>query len=94
MKKLLILSLMFGLSTPAMAEIVTVGVNGLVCDFCAQGITKKFSALPEVNKVDVDLEKKTVTLDIKNGKSLTDETITKNLQDSGFTVTNIQHGKS
>jgi copper chaperone CopZ len=68
---------------------ITATVNGMVCGFCAQGITKKLNAEPAVSKVDVSLEKKVVMIDLKEGKSLDDQTIEKILKDSGYNVEKI-----
>jgi len=37
-------------------------VNGMSCGHCKNAITKAVSALPGVSSVDVDLDKKTVTV--------------------------------
>jgi len=65
-------------------------VNGMVCGFCAQGITKKFSAEESVAKIDVSLEKKVVTIGLKDGKSIDDKQIEKLLKESGYTVEKIE----
>ena len=41
---------------------IKVGVKGMVCAFCAQGIEKNFLKQPEVSKVEVSLENKFVKL--------------------------------
>ena len=38
MRKLLIAAILAVLAAPAMAETIHVGVDGLVCAFCAKGI--------------------------------------------------------
>lgn len=63
---------------------VVVGVKGMVCAFCAQGIEKKFKAQKEVEKVEVSLEKKTVTLTFKPGQSLSRKKIAEIIADSGY----------
>jgi len=68
---------------------ITATVNGMVCAFCAQGITKKLSAEPAVDKVDVSLEKKTVKIELKDGKDIDDKALTKILTDSGYNVEKI-----
>jgi copper chaperone CopZ len=68
---------------------ITATVNGMVCGFCAQGITKKLSSEAAVEKVDVSLEKKTVKIDLKYGQNLDDKTIEKILKDSGYNVEKI-----
>ncbi len=65
-------------------EEIKVGVNGMVCAFCAQGIEKKFMAQPEVDKVHVSLENKFVHLTFKDGKRLSDEKIAALLKESGY----------
>jgi copper chaperone CopZ len=68
---------------------VTVKVDGLVCDFCAQSVKKLFSDRPEIEKVGVDLGAHEVTLDFKVGATLPDEDISKMIVDSGYTVSEI-----
>lgn len=92
MKKILFgLAVVLAISSPAFAagkEIIAT-VNGMVCGFCAQGITKKFKAESAVAKVDVSLEKKLVTIDLKDGKDLDNKTVEKILKDSGYNVEKI-----
>ena len=68
---------------------IAVGVNGMVCGFCAQGISKKFQKEAAVEKVKVSLESKLVTLQLKDGQDITDSTITSLLKDSGYSVSKI-----
>lgn len=65
-------------------EEIKVGVKGMVCAFCAQGIEKKFSSQPEVDKVEVSLANKFVKLKFKDGKTLSKEKIAELLKDSGY----------
>lgn len=65
-------------------EELKVGVKGMVCAFCAQGIEKKFKAQPEVEKIEVSLENKFVKLNFKDGKRLPKEKITEILKDAGY----------
>jgi mercuric ion binding protein len=68
---------------------IKIGVSGMVCSFCAQGITKKFNAEPAVASVDVKLGEKAVNLKIKDGQTLSDQRITEILTDSGYKVEKI-----
>lgn len=61
-----------------------VGVKGMVCAFCAQGIEKKFMSQKEVSKVEVSLEKKYVKLTFKDGQSLSKDKISELLKDAGY----------
>jgi periplasmic mercuric ion binding protein len=63
---------------------ITVGVKGMVCAFCAQGIEKSFMAQKEVAKVAVSLENKTVKITFKEGQTLSREKITELLKDAGY----------
>ena len=77
----------------AEAKPVTVQVKGMVCGFCAQGIEKKFKALPEIAKVSVSLETKMVSLDTKEGKDIADDQIKKIVTESGYAVVKIERAK-
>lgn len=78
-------------SVLAEAAQITVGVQGMVCSFCAQGIEKKFKADPAVATVKVDLKKKVVLLTTREGQTLDEATIRKNIMDSGFNVTSVEY---
>ncbi len=71
---------------PLLAKDVEVGVKGMVCSFCARGIEKKFSAEPAVEKVRVDLKNKIVSLNLKPGQDLDEETIRDIIRQSGLAV--------
>lgn len=78
--------LLFSMPTLALAEEIKVGVKGMVCAFCAQGIKKKFTALPEVASVDVSLEKKVLTIQTKDSQTLSREKIAQTLKDAGYEI--------
>lgn len=86
MKILVFLITVFLSQTSLASETQTVGVKGMVCSFCAQGITKKFKEQPEVASVEVSLEKKYVKLTYKDGQKLSDEKISNLLKESGYEV--------
>lgn len=68
---------------PAANEI-KVGVKGMVCAFCAQGIEKNFKAQKEVAKIEVSLENKFVKLTFKEGQTLSKEKISELLKEAGY----------
>lgn len=73
------------LALPAMAgQELKVGVKGMVCAFCAQGIEKKFRAQAEVSDIEVSLENKFVKLKFKDGMSLSETKIAELLKDAGY----------
>ncbi len=94
MKKLLMLSTaIMIISGSAYAETIKASVNGLVCSFCATGIEKTFKKRPEVNSVHVDLNSKLVTVETNPDKKLDDATVTKLIEDAGYSVTKISREK-
>lgn len=86
MKKLLVALML--LSTTVFAKPLTgevhVQVKGMVCAFCAQGLTKSFKKLSEVESVKVSLEGKFVHLVLKKDKSLEDTQILQTITDAGY----------
>ena len=84
-KGIVLLILGLGLQVMAMSPSeLTVGVKGMVCAFCAQGIEKKFKAQDEVQSIEVSLEKKFVKIKFKEGQSLSREKIAELLKDAGY----------
>ena len=88
MKKYMMIIALLLMPLAASAEIVTIGVNGLVCSFCATAIEKTF-AQKGFDKVNVNLDEKFVTLDVPEGKAMTDKEITAAINDAGYEVTDI-----
>jgi copper chaperone CopZ len=74
----------------AEAEQIKIEVKGMVCSFCAQGIKKTFMRKDGVEKVDVDLDKKIVTITTKQGASLRDGDVTDSIVDAGYEVIKIE----
>ncbi len=76
-------------TAPQTEKIIHVGVNGMVCDFCAQTLKKTFGKQPGVKQVDISLEDKLVTLHTAPNSSLSDAEITKLISHAGYAVTTI-----
>lgn len=92
-KKLILTGLIFlmlPLAALAADKSIHITVNGMVCAFCAQGITKKFSSEPGVERVDVSLGKKSVDLTLKSGQDLSDDAIRRVLTDAGYAIEKIE----
>lgn len=81
-------------TTQQKGEVIHIGVNGMVCDFCAQSLKKVFLKQDAVRDIDVSLEKKLVTVYVKQDKALDDTTIKKLIVDAGYNVENIHHMKA
>ena len=69
---------------------VTIKVNGMVCAFCAQGITKNFKKKKEVNSVNVDLDEMEVTIDVKKGMTLSKKVIEEVITEAGFKYVGVK----
>ena len=74
-------------------EILSISVNGLVCDFCARSIEKLFNKKKSVKSINVNLEKMLITITLKKGKSLNDSIIKKVISDSGYEIREISRDK-
>ncbi len=65
-------------------------VNGMVCAFCAQGIEKRISGMPATKAVYVDLKRKTVAIEAKEGHKLDEKAITSEITDAGYDVVRLE----
>lgn len=91
MKKIII-ALAMGITTISSmaANSVKVTVNGMVCAFCAQGIEKRISKMDATKAVFVDLKKKTVAIEAKEGQTLDAKAISAEIVDAGYDVVKIE----
>lgn len=76
----------------ACEDTIQIKANGLICDFCARALEKMFGQRDDVAGIDVDLDKGTVTVAMKPGQTLDDETLKQLITDSGYNVTDIKRG--
>ena len=91
MKKIIIALVMGIAATSSMAaNTVKVTVNGMVCAFCAQGIEKRISKMGATKDVFVDLKKKTVAVEAKDGQVLDAKAISAEIVDAGYDVIKIE----
>ena len=65
-------------------------VHGMVCAFCAQGIEKRVSAMPATKAVLVDLKKKTVAVEAREGQTLDEKAIAAQITDAGYDVVKLE----
>jgi copper chaperone CopZ len=93
---ILILSILFTSFSSLSAEEhydITINVKGLVCDFCARSIEKTFNKTKAVESIYVDLDNGLIQLQLKEGKTLSDEKIKKLIKDNGYALESIQRNK-
>jgi mercuric ion binding protein len=87
-----IITLAFALAAlPSLAVTsIKATVNGMVCAFCAQGIEKRITGLPATKAVFVDLKKKTVAIEAKEGQTLDEKAIRSEITDAGYDVVKLE----
>lgn len=81
-------------TAPARSGMVTVKVNGMVCDFCVQALTRTFKKEGAVDGFHVDLTSKEIHMTFKSGQSLNDARIRALVTKAGFNVVGIARAKA
>lgn len=69
---------------------VVVSVDGMVCDFCAQSISATFKKEKAVEAVEINLDQKTVTLDMKAGQNLNNQRIEEIIGKTGYKFNSLE----
>lgn len=72
------------------AEEIIITVKGMVCSFCAQGIKKTFMSKEGVEKVEVNLDTKVVTITTAKGHSLQDADVKDSITDAGYELVSLE----
>ncbi len=80
-------------TTAVSTSVTQITVNGMVCAFCAQGIEKRLTALPQTKVVYVNLKQKLVVAEAKAGQSFDSEKLTAEIKDAGYDVVKIETAK-
>lgn len=92
MKRFLIVPLLLFWSLAALAAGTqyVMRVDGLACPYCAYGIEKKLKQIDGVEKIDVDLEKGLVTVNVREETELTEPQMKQLFKDAGFTFRSMR----
>ena len=88
MKKLIaimLLTLVWNIAAFAAGTQYQMRVDGLACPYCAYGIEKKLKKIDGVEKIDVDLNKGLVTVNVAEGVQLSEARMSQLFKDAGFT---------
>lgn len=94
-RQILVVALLFFGVLTGMAQaqatrgIYSLQVDGLACPFCAYGIEKRLSAVKDVVAVEIDIASGTVTVALRPGATLDEETAGKAVRAAGFTMRNF-----
>ncbi len=94
-KHIIILLITALFSTTTIADDYVVNVNGLVCEFCAIGVTKKVSKLAFIDNskytkgVKVEIEDQMVTIAVKEDSELDKEALFSAIEAGGYNPVDI-----
>ncbi len=72
------------------ATSVRATVNGMVCAFCAQGIEKRLLKMSATKEVFVDLKKRTVVVEVKEGQTMDSKAMAAEIVDAGYDVVTLE----
>ena len=68
---------------------ISVGLNGLVCDFCSLALNKTFRKRAEVRGTYIDLDTKTLSVALAEKQALDNETVISLVKKAGYSVAKI-----
>lgn len=71
-------------------KVIEMKVDGLVCAFCAQGISKKLGKMDATADVLVNLEKGFVAVALKPGQDLSDEALKQTITEAGYSLKSVE----
>lgn len=88
MKKILIAIIVILTATSANGQITKAELTatGLTCSMCSKATYKQLISIPQVEKVETDLNKTAFILYFKNGSTVNPGELKKKVEDAGFSV--------
>ena len=88
MKKLLTITLLLFITTIANSQIIRAELTatGLTCSMCSKATYNQLISIPEVEKVEPDLNNTTFIIHFKNNTPVTVSNLKKKVEDAGFAV--------
>lgn len=76
----------FSLQTQAQIAKAELIATGLTCSMCSNAINKQFKSMPEVDKVETNLNTNTFTVYLKKGNTLNPKSLKDKVEKAGFFV--------
>ena len=84
-KNILLFILLFSIQiTNAQISKAEIIATGLTCSMCSNAINKQLKKLPEIEKVDVDLNSNTFTIYMKKDKTISPRILKESIQKAVF----------
>ena len=68
---------------------ISVGISGLVCDFCSIALNKTFKKRKAVRATYVDLDAKTLSVVLNDGEDISNEDVIELVKKAGYATTKI-----
>jgi periplasmic mercuric ion binding protein len=69
---------------------VKLQVNGMVCAFCAQGIEKRLTKMPETGEIYINLAQKVVAVQPKAGQTIDANKVKAEVTEAGYEVVKME----
>ncbi|MFL9830429.1 heavy metal-associated domain-containing protein [Flavobacterium sp. ST-87] len=86
-KRFIVLMLLIGMtSSYAQISKAEITATGLTCSMCSNAINKQLKAMPEVEKVMIDLNSNTFVVNFKKNSLITPQDLKHNIEKTGFFV--------
>jgi cation transport ATPase len=90
LRSFLTASVLLTAAAAAGAATTKITVNGMVCAFCAQGIEKRLTAMPETGEFYINLARKVVAVQPKDGRSIDVAKVTAQITEAGYDVVKVE----
>lgn len=90
MRTFILAAVLVALPLAAQANTVTAKVDGMVCAFCAKGLEDKLHKDASVGTVKISLDDGTVVVTSKDGKTITEDVVSKAVDYMGYKVVSIK----
>lgn len=85
-KFLIAIALLLSFSNYAQIAKAEIVAAGLTCSMCSNAINKQLKKLPEVDKIDIDLNTNTFSITLKKNNKITPKILKNAIQNAGFFV--------
>jgi len=79
-----------GTGAQANGGTLKIQVNGMVCAFCAQGIEKRLTKMPETGPLYINLAQKVVAVEPKAGRRIDVDKVRAEITDAGYDVVKVE----
>lgn len=89
MRRFKLVSIIALFASPALADVITVKTDGLVCAYCAQGIEELFYERDEVKSVTVDVDRALTIITTNGDADLSDDEVAKLIDSAGYKARSI-----